>query len=623
MTAGQACVAATRMLVPQPTARTRCSRRSPRPTPSLTVGPPTDPGCAPWARSSAPPSASGANASSPSPRTTAARSPWAAAGPAGSSGATTSSPPCSTCPTTPTRRRRRRSSARSSASSATTTSTTPCASPTTASTASRRRSTARTSAAATAVARRLRTGAVNVNTVPVQRLRTRRGVQAERARPRARARGHPRVPRAQAHGHRRAPVSRSDAGDNMSNDLNLDWLISVDDHILEPPEPVGRPRAGQGPRPGAAHGARRQRRVLGLRRTSSCPTSGLSAVAGKSKEEFSPEPMTYDEMRPGCYDAKARARGHGPRRHPRLAVLPVAHPLLRPAVLRGQRPGVRLRLPAGLQRLASSTNGAGAAPGRYIPLILIPLWDPQLAAEEMERCAAKGAPRLRLLGEPRAARPADHPRPRAATGTRCWRPRHDMEMVVCMHVGSSSQRAARSRPTRRSWPTWPGAPSARRGDALVAVQRSVHTLPEAQDRACRRARSAGSRTSSSGPSRCSTSSATGCSEACSSTTTPTTDVDLDTIDIRELFRDHVFGCFIDDEHGIASIDEIGEDNIMCETDYPHSDSTWPDCIGVVKARSSTWRRRSSTRSCGATPSGSTGSPRPSRRCSPMPDERTD
>ncbi len=60
----------------------------------------------------------------------------------------------------------------------------------------------------------------------------------------------------------------------------------------------------------------------------------------------------------------------------------------------------------------------------------------------------------------------------------------------------------------------------------------------------------------------------------------TTDVDLNTIDIRALFRDHVFGCFIDDAHGIASIDEIGEDNIMCETDYPHSDSTWPDCIGV-------------------------------------------
>ena len=63
-----------------------------------------------------------------------------------------------------------------------------------------------------------------------------------------------------------------------------------------------------------------------------------------------------------------------------------------------------------------------------------------------------------------------------------------------------------------------------------------------------------------------------------------TDADLDTLDVREQFRNHVFGCFIDDVHGIASIDEIGEDNIMCETDYPHSDSTWPDCITVVKER---------------------------------------
>ena len=62
----------------------------------------------------------------------------------------------------------------------------------------------------------------------------------------------------------------------------------------------------------------------------------------------------------------------------------------------------------------------------------------------------------------------------------------------------------------------------------------------------------------------------------------TTDVDLDSIDVRELFAGHVFGCFIDDAHGIASIDEIGEDNIMCETDYPHSDSTWPNCMTAVK-----------------------------------------
>ena len=67
----------------------------------------------------------------------------------------------------------------------------------------------------------------------------------------------------------------------------------------------------------------------------------------------------------------------------------------------------------------------------------------------------------------------------------------------------------------------------------------------------------------------------------------TTDVDLDQLDIRATFRDHIFGCFIEDDHGIASLDEIGEDNVMCETDYPHSDSTWPDCIDTARSASRT------------------------------------
>ena len=41
------------------------------------------------------------------------------------------------------------------------------------------------------------------------------------------------------------------------------------------------------------------------------------------------------------------------------------------------------------------------------------------------------------------------------------------------------------------------------------------------------------------------------------------------------FGDHVFGCFFDDAHGLRSVEEIGEDNITYESDYPHSDSTWP------------------------------------------------
>ena len=86
------------------------------------------------------------------------------------------------------------------------------------------------------------------------------------------------------------------------------------------------------------------------------------------------------------------------------------------------------------------------------------------------------------------------------------------------------------------------------------------------------------------------------------------------------FRDHIYGCFIDDAHGIASLDEIGEDNVMCETDYPHSDSTWPNCIERGHSTASgTCPRRRSTRCCAATPSGSTASRPRNRRCSRMRD----
>ena len=43
----------------------------------------------------------------------------------------------------------------------------------------------------------------------------------------------------------------------------------------------------------------------------------------------------------------------------------------------------------------------------------------------------------------------------------------------------------------------------------------------------------------------------------------------------ELFARHIYGCFFDDPFGLQSINAIGVDNVTYESDYPHSDSTWP------------------------------------------------
>jgi predicted TIM-barrel fold metal-dependent hydrolase len=49
-----------------------------------------------------------------------------------------------------------------------------------------------------------------------------------------------------------------------------------------------------------------------------------------------------------------------------------------------------------------------------------------------------------------------------------------------------------------------------------------------------------------------------------------------------VFRKHVYGCFFDDPHGLKSLDEIGEDNVTYESDYPHSDSTWPHTAKIAQ-----------------------------------------
>src|SRR5262249_13024820 len=42
------------------------------------------------------------------------------------------------------------------------------------------------------------------------------------------------------------------------------------------------------------------------------------------------------------------------------------------------------------------------------------------------------------------------------------------------------------------------------------------------------------------------------------------------------------GTFIEDQAGLRLLDIIGEDNVMLECDYPHSDSTWPDTINLAR-----------------------------------------
>ena len=364
----------------------------------------------------------------------------------------------------------------------------------------------------------------------------------------------------------------------MASEMNLDWLISVDDHILEPPN-VWVDRVAAKDRDRAPHMETVDGMDYWVYDGKRYPSSGLSAVAGKSKEEFSPEPLPYSEMRPGCYDAKARLEDMD-----RAGILAS---LCFPTITRfcGQLFMEASDREFGFELMQHYNDWiveewCGAAPGRYIPLMLIPMWDPPLAAKEMERMAAKGVTAFAFSENPAPiGLPTIHDR------DRYWDPvmaaANEIGMVASMHVGSSSQvpqiapdspfmanlawGAIRTSGAMLSW-IFSGLFTRFPNLKIALSEGEIGWMPYFLERA----------------EQVLDKQRYWVQKGQKFMDHATTDVDLDTVNVRELFRGHVFGCFIEDHHGIASIDEIGEDNIMCETDYPHSDSTWPNCITAVK-----------------------------------------
>ena len=368
---------------------------------------------------------------------------------------------------------------------------------------------------------------------------------------------------------------------NGDKTYNLDWLISVDDHILEPPN-LWVDRVAAKDRERAPHMEKNDDGVDNwVYDGKRYPNSGLSAVVGKSKEEFSPEPLSYSEMRPGCYDAKARVEDMD-----RSGVLAS---LCFPTITRfcGQLFMEASDREFGFECLQHYNDWlveewCGAAPGRYIPLMLIPMWDPKLAAKEMERMAAKGVTTFAFSENPE---PLGLPTIHDADGY--WEPvmaaANELGMVASMHVGSSSTLpkicndapfmanltwgASRTSGTMLSWlfsgmfQRYPKLKIALSegevGWMPYFLERAEQVLDKQRYWVMRGAKF---------------DTHAGAGNA----------IDLDTLDIRETFRNHIYGCIIEDRHAVRSLDEIGEDNIMCETDYPHSDSTWPDCIDVAR-----------------------------------------
>ncbi|HXY95237.1 MAG TPA: amidohydrolase family protein [Acidimicrobiia bacterium] len=369
----------------------------------------------------------------------------------------------------------------------------------------------------------------------------------------------------------------------MVVDNTTEWLISVDDHVLEPGH-VWQERVPAKYRERAPRLVRDGDGEAWLYDGRRMVTPGLGAVAGKRREEFSFEPITYDEMRPGCYDSVARVEDMD-----RAGVLASlcfpSFPRFCGQVFNEAEDRALALLCVQAYNDWMIEEWCGRVPGRFIPMTLVPLWDPGLAADEVRRTAALGARAIAfcenpaMLGLPTVYDRQGHWDPLMAA---C----EETNTVICIHIGSSSKRYTMSDESpmlvTMSWSPpviiagtmieWLFSPVLRKfpGIRITLAEGGIGWIPFFLERCAQTVDTHRFWIASGDVKHDSLSGHVVVSEDAG--------VDLEGFSVVDTFRRHIYGCFIDDAHGVRNLDAIGVDNVMIETDYPHSDSTWPNCL---------------------------------------------
>ncbi len=338
-------------------------------------------------------------------------------------------------------------------------------------------------------------------------------------------------------------------------------LISVDDHISEPPDMFDKHLSGDDLATAPKLTMNEKGQCYWEYQGMVMPSIGLNAVVGRPLEEYGMEPTSFDQLRKGVYDV-----------HERINDMNVS------GVAASLNFGTTVQFDGGRFHQAPDKKKAlthlrayndwhvdewcGAYPGRFIPCGLLPTWDMHATIEEIKRLAKKGCTAVSLNENPtKQGLPSVH----NAYWEPMWKAITDHDMVMCLHIGAGNPQVHASAETPiEAWiSTMPMSSAVGAADwlQLEALNRypsmkiclsecGIGWIPYFLER-------------------------TDFSHSRHQFWTHS-NLTFGNKKPSEVFLKHFMVCFIDDAFGLQNLNALNEDMVVFETDYPHSDTLWPE-----------------------------------------------
>jgi predicted TIM-barrel fold metal-dependent hydrolase len=360
-------------------------------------------------------------------------------------------------------------------------------------------------------------------------------------------------------------------------------IISVDDHVIEPPDLWQRwlPATYRDAGPRVVRAPYEVDAAKNVLVASSGPETDFwayedlraaikngSAAAGLDASEIDYRPVAYDEMRPGFYELQARLADMDVNHVERSLCFPTFPRFCGQTFLEARDKDLALACVRAYNDWMVD-EWCGPSGGRLIPLCLVPLWDPALAAAEVRRNSARGVHAVAFtelpsyLGLPSLHDAGGHWDPFFAA---C----DETHTTVCIHIGSASRfsrssddapkvarQAALAINSQLSLIDWLTSGVMARFPAIrVAFSESqIGWMPfvlERLDHLWGKNRAG--------------------ADIHPSITRPPS----------SYMAGRIYGCFFEDDFGLASRDVIGVEQITFESDYPHQDSLWPNTLAYAE-----------------------------------------